>query len=104
VRTRRPNLHLHLLQVTDVEVVGAQRLDEPADVAGRLENDGARDLDLLRGNVHLYPAARSASVSGSGNPANQRCQNPRPVAGPMLSQSRCSPTGWSASVNPLSSS
>jgi hypothetical protein len=32
-------MNLHLLRATDVEVVGAQRLEESAAMAGRVEND-----------------------------------------------------------------
>jgi len=53
---------------------------------------------------HQYPAARSASVSGSGNRAHQRSQNTRIVPGPRVSQMRCSPAGSSVAANPLSSS
>jgi hypothetical protein len=53
---------------------------------------------------HQYPAARSASVNGSGNRAHQRSQNTRIVPGPRASHSRCNPAGSSVAANPLSSS
>ena len=37
---------LHVAGAADVEVVGDQRLEEPTGVAGRVEHQGAGDLDL----------------------------------------------------------
>jgi hypothetical protein len=53
---------------------------------------------------HQKPAARSASVNGSGSRAHQRWQNTAIVPGPRVSQTRCSLTGSSVVANPLSSS
>jgi hypothetical protein len=47
---------LHLLGTADVEVVGAQCLEEPAGLAGCVEHEGAGDLDLAHGDVP--PVAR----------------------------------------------
>src|SRR5690349_23609462 len=43
--------NLHLLRAADVQVVGAQRLEEPTSMPRRGEHDGARDLDLAHGDV-----------------------------------------------------
>ena len=37
---------LHVVRAADVEVVGDQRLEETAGMAGGVEDDGAGDLDL----------------------------------------------------------
>jgi len=53
---------------------------------------------------HQDPAARSASVNGSGKTAHQRSQNTRIVPGPSVSRIRRNPVGPSVAANPLSSS
>jgi hypothetical protein len=37
---------LHVVRAADIKVVGDQRLEEAAGVPGRVEHDGAGDLDL----------------------------------------------------------
>ena len=53
---------------------------------------------------HQYPAARSASVSGTGRTENQRWANSVICAGPSRSQIPCSPAGSSVAANPLDNS
>jgi hypothetical protein len=50
---------LHVVGAAEVEVVGDQRLEEPAGVAGRVEDDGAGDLDLAHGGL---PPVASVTV------------------------------------------
>ncbi|AFJ35172.1 hypothetical protein W7S_11025 [Mycobacterium sp. MOTT36Y] len=50
------------LRAADVEVVGHQRLEEPAGVPGRVEHQGAGGLDLA--HRQLPPIARGAVVFG----------------------------------------
>ncbi len=47
---------LHLLRSAEIEVVGAQRLKEPAGMAGCVKDHGARDLDLAHRDVPPVPA------------------------------------------------
>jgi len=75
-----PEDDLHLLRAADVEVVGAQRLEEPPGMRRCGEHDGPRDLDLAHRDVPPIPA------------------------GPSVSQSRCTPAGSSVVANPLSNS
>ena len=52
----------HSVGLADVEIVGDQRLEEGAGVARRVEDQGARHLDLAHGQ--LPPVARGAVVFG----------------------------------------
>ncbi len=42
---------LHVVRATEVEIVGDQRFEEPAGVAGCIEDDGAGELDLPHGGL-----------------------------------------------------
>ena len=53
---------------------------------------------------HQYPAARSASVSGSGRMDSQRSTNTVIVPGPNRSQMTCNAAGSSVVAKPLDSS
>jgi hypothetical protein len=62
----------HLFRAADVEVVGAQRLEEPPGLPRRVEHDGARDLDLAHGDV---PPVAAGPVG-----VGQRQRQPGPPA------------------------
>ena len=67
---------LHLFRAADVQVVRAQRLKEPAGVAGLAEHEGARDLDLTHRDV---PPIAAGPVGGG---QRQRQPDPPPLAEP----------------------
>src|ERR1039458_3246138 len=50
---------LDLIRTTDVEVVGDRRLEEGADPAGSVEDDGAADFDLAHGE---FPPESGQSI------------------------------------------
>ncbi len=67
-----PEDDLHLLRTTDIDVVSAQRLKEPAGMTRRVEHDRARDLNLAHRDVP--PIARGTVGVG------QRQRQPGPPA------------------------
>ena len=68
-------------------------------------NTMVRETSTWRMEIsHQYPAAASASVSGTGRTENQRSANSVICVGPSRSQMACSPAGSSVAANPLDSS
>jgi hypothetical protein len=87
-----------------VEVVGDQRLEEAAGVAGCVEHDGAGGLDLTHRALPPVAAIPICLTNGSGRQASQRCTKTLMVAGPSRSQMAWSQTGSAQAANPLDSS
>src|SRR6185437_15872290 len=63
-RIRRLKMISTFVGPTEVEVVGDQRFEEPAGVAGGVEDDGAGELDLPHGG--LPPVAGVTVGVGEG--------------------------------------
>ena len=85
--------------------LSAIRASKNARVCRGAANTRVREISTWRMvSSHQNPAARSASVSGSGRRAIHRAKNTPIVPGCSRSQMACSPSGSPAEANPLDSS
>jgi hypothetical protein len=95
---------LHVGGPAQVEVVGDERLEEAAGVAGRVEHDGAGDLDLAHRAlppVAAIPVRRAQRQRQTSKPTLHEHVDggrPEPVA------DRLEPLGSAQAANPLDSS